>query len=242
MSTPVPTRHGERNQLLLALPASEYGRLAPDLQDVTLGSGAILMEPPGPITHVYFPQQCVVSVLAIATEGPGLEIAIIGNEGMVGLPVYLGARTSASRAISQVADGARRLTVRAFRRALAGGHVLPRLMQRYTVAFLDSVARGAACKQRHSVEERCARWLLMAHDRVGSDRFILTQEFLGQMLDVERPTVSTAAHHLRRAGAIEYSRGRITITSRALLERASCPCYMIMRDEMTRTMRGRGAA
>ncbi len=232
------TRGNERNRLLLALPTAEYARLAPDLESVTLASGAILMQPPGPITHVYFPQRCVVSVLTVVTGEPGVEIAIIGNEGMVGLPIYLGVRHSATRAISQVPDGAHRLTVSAFRRALVGGRVLPKLMQRYTVAFVDAVAHGAACHQRHSVPERCARWLLMAHDRVGRDRFALTQEFLAQMLGVERPTVSTAARRLREAGAIAYSRGRITILNRGALERAACSCYRGMRDELAQTMRG----
>lgn len=224
-------RASEQNQLLRALPRAEYNRLLPGLRDVTLASGEVLFQTGDRIDHVYFPQRAVVSLLAPVSGGAGVEVAIIGNEGMVGLSVFLGAPNAQGQAVSQVPDGARRLTVAAFLRALSRGAGLRRIMLRYADTLLGQVAQCAACNQRHSVAQRCARWFLMAHDRVGADRFALTQEFLGQMLDVGRPTVSLAARHLQTAGAITYSRGHVTVTNRARLEGEACSCYgVIVRD------------
>lgn len=234
MSAITISRRLEQNQLLLALPRSDYERLRPELREVSLPHGTVLFEPRERITHVYFPQECVVSLLTPMHDGPGVEVAIVGKEGMVGVSVFLGTDRSSMQAVSQVADGARRLTVAAFRRALAWGTAFQRIMLRYTETILDQVAQCAACNQRHRVEQRCARWFLMTHDRVGDDQFSLTQEFLGQMLDVERPTVSAAARQLQAAGAIRYSRGRVTVTSRASLEEASCPCYRLMLQDYAR--------
>lgn len=224
-------REPEQNQLLRALPQAEYRRLLSGLRDVTLGHGEVLFETGDPIRYVYFPQNAVVSLLAPVSGDGGVEVAIIGNEGMVGLSVFLGAPTAQGRAVSQVPDGARRLSVAAFLRALSRGPGLRRIMLRYAETLLGQVAQCAACNLRHSVAQRCARWFLMAHDRVGTDRFALTQEFLGQMLDVGRPTVSLAARHLQTAGAITYSRGHVTVTNRSQLEQEACSCYgVIVRD------------
>lgn len=231
MRAAVAPRMPEQNQLLRALPRAEYNRLLPGLTDVTLRHGEVLFDRGERIGYVYFPQRSVVSLLAPVRDGPGVEVAIIGNEGIVGLSVFLGTATSQSRAVSQVPDGARRLSVRAFARALSRGSVLRQIMLRYAGTLLDQIAQCAACNQRHSVSQRCARWFLMAQDRVGADHFDLTQEFLGQMLDVGRPTVSSAARQLSAAGAITYSRGHVTVTSRTQLEREACPCYAaIVRD------------
>ena len=235
------TRHAEQNRLLRALPRSEYRRMLPDLEDVSLPHGHVLFAARERITHVYFPQHCVVSLLTAIADEEGVEVAVVGNEGMVGLSVFLGGGVSTSRAVSQVPNEARRLTVRAFRRALARGGALPGLLLRYAGAMLSQVTQCAACSQRHAVAARCARWLLMAHDRVGRDRFPLTQEFLGQMLDVERVTVSAAARGLRDVGAIRYRRGTITIIDRARLEREACACYRIIADDYARALDGAGA-
>jgi len=224
----------EHNRLLLALPRADYQRLLPALETVSLAHGRVLFEARERITHVYFPQHCVVSLLTLVSDGPPVEVAIVGNEGMVGVGVFLGANTAKTRAVSQIPDDARRMTVRAFRRALIDDAALQRLMLRYTQTLLGQIAQCAACNQRHSVEQRCARWLLMAHDRVGADHFSLTQECLGQVLDVRRPTVSAAARHLYKVGAIRYSRGKISITSRACLERAACMCYRMIDEDYAR--------
>lgn len=229
------TTHSEHNRLLRALPRTDYERLLPALETVSLAHGRVLFEARERITHVYFPQHCVVSLLALVSDGPAVDVAIVGNEGMVGLGILLGARSARTRAVSLIPDETRRMTVGAFRRALTDSAALRQIILRYTQTLLGQIAQCAACNQRHPVEQRCARWLLMAHDRVGADHFFLTQECLGQALDVQRPTVSAAARHLHEAGAIRYSRGKISVTSRARLERAACTCYRIIEDDYART-------
>ena len=234
MSTSDAPRRLEQNQLLLALPRADYKELQKDLQDVTLPQGRVLFESRKRITHVYFPQQCVISLVAPIDGEKGVEVAIVGNEGMAGLSVFLGVDTASIQAVVQIPDAARRLTVAAFQRALARGTAMRRLMLRYSDAMLSQLAQCSACNQRHRVVQRCARWFLMTHDRVGDDQFLLTQEFLGQMLDVERPTVSRAARQLQAAGAIRYSRGRVTVTNRASLEGAACGCYRLIVQDYAR--------
>lgn len=224
----------ERNRLLRALPAADYAALLPDLQAVTLAQGAVLFEARARITHVYFPQRCVVSLLTPTDDGPAVEVGLVGNEGMVGLSLFLGGRTATTQAVLQVPDGAWRLSAAAFGEALARGPALHRLLQAYARTVIGQITQGAACNQRHLVGQRCARWLLMAHDRVGADRFTLTQEFLGQMLGVRRPTVSLAARGLQALGAIRYARGRVTITDRAGLEAAACGCYRLIAADYAR--------
>jgi CRP-like cAMP-binding protein len=227
-------RRPEKNQLLKALPQADYERLETDLREVFRSHGRVLFEPSERITHVYVPQHSVVSLLTPIAEEPGVEVAIVGNEGMVGLSVFLGSDIATMQAIAQIPDGARSLTVEAFRQSIARGTAFRRIMLRYTEAMVRQLARCSACNQRHRAEQRCARWLLMAHDRVGADHFTLTQESLGKMLDVKRPTVSAAARHLQAAGAIRYSRGRVTIADRARLERATCGCYRALVDDYAR--------
>jgi CRP-like cAMP-binding protein len=224
----------ERNLLLLAIPRADYRALLPDLEAVTIPHGEVLFEARTRITHVYFPQRCVISLLAAAGAGPGVEVGLVGNEGMAGLTVFLGGAQSTTQAVLQVPDGAWRLNVAAFVRAAAPGTALGAVMQRYARSVLSQITQCLACNQRHAVGPRCARWLLMAHDRVGGDRFVLTQEFLGQMLGARRPTVSSAAHALQTLGLIHYSRGTITITDRAGLETAACDCYDVMQDDYAR--------
>jgi CRP-like cAMP-binding protein len=149
MRAPTEARHPEQNQLLRALPRSEYRRLLPDIQEVSLANGRVLFEARERIAHVYFPQHCVVSLLTVVDDEPGVEVAIVGNEGMVGLSVFLGAASATNRAVSQVPDGARRLTVAAFRRALSRGPALRRILLRYADTMLSQIAQSAACIQRH---------------------------------------------------------------------------------------------
>jgi CRP-like cAMP-binding protein len=223
-----------QNRLVLALPQADDKRLQAEPRDVFRPHGQVLFEPRERITHVYFPQHCVVSLLTPIADEPGVEVAIVGNEGMVGLSVFLGSDVATMQAIAQIPDGARSLTVEAFRQSIARGTAFRRIMLQYTDAMVRQLARCAACNQRHRVEQRCARWLLMAHDRVGVDHFTLTQESLGKMLDVKRPTVSAAARHLQAAGAIRYSRGRVTVADRGRLERATCVCYSALVDDYAR--------
>lgn len=188
-----PSAHVQRHRLLRAPPAANYDALRPDLHDVTLAHGAILFEARARVTHVYCPQGCLVSLLTSVDGGAAVEVGLVGNEGMVELSVFLGGSVATTQAVLQVPDGASRMTAAGFGRALARGPALHGLMQAYARTMLGQIAQSAACSQRHVVEQRCARWLLMAHDRVGEDRFMLTQAFLGRMLGVQRATVSLAA-------------------------------------------------
>jgi CRP-like cAMP-binding protein len=161
-------------------------------------------------------------------------VGLIGNEGMAGLSVFLGAASATTQAVLQVPDGAWRMEVRTFIRALSRVPALGKVLHQYTQSVISQITQGLACNQRHEVAPRCARWLLMAHDRVGADRFVLTQEFLGQMLGARRPTVSITARALQTLGLIRYSRGTITILDRAGLEKAACSCYDVMEADYAR--------
>ena len=229
--------HGPReNRLLAALPREDYERLLAKLDMVSLAIKQIVYEPNGPIPHVYFPTSAVTSVISIMEDGVGVEVATVGNEGMVGLPLFLGAATTPLQAFCQVPGAAARLKADVFRDEIDRGSPLHGLLQRYTQALLNQIAQSAACNRVHSIDQRCARWLLMTHDRVRADQFLLTQEFLAQMLGVRRASVNTAAGMLQKAGFIRYTRGRITVTDRPGLESASCECYRIIKEDFDRLL------
>ncbi len=227
----------EDNQLLAALDGGERRLLQARLEPVGLTSREVLFEPGQEIRHVYFLRKGLVAAVRDLRSGDGVEVASIGSEGMVGIPLVLGARTTASRLLVQVAGGALRVEADAFRSALEQLPTLRLLLQRYALARLREVAQTAACNQAHTVEERCAKWLLLTHDRVGTPSFALPQEFLAQMLGVHRATVSLVAWALQSAGVITYIRGTITIVDRVGLEAASCACYRIISEEY-RGLRG----
>ena len=225
-----------RNRLLTALPKREYDRLRPDLERVALPLRTILYEADGPITHVFFPLNGVVSLVIIVEGNIDLEVGTIGNEGMVGTPIFLGAQSSPTRAISQIAGEAMRMETSLFQKEMKRRGPLYSLVQRYTQAMINQISHSTVCNHRHSVEQRMCRWLLMSHDRMGSDEFMLTQEFLAQMLGVRRPTVTTVARILQKAGLISYHRGRISVLDRKGLEAASCECYRVVTDELDRLL------
>jgi CRP-like cAMP-binding protein len=225
-----------RNRLLAALPREEYERLLPQLEIVSLTFNDSIYQPGEPIPHVYFPLSGVLSLLTILANGTAIEVATIGNEGMVGLPVFLGAVTTPGSAIAQVPGEAMRMKAEEFREEISRGSPLHALLHRYTQAMFHLIAQTAACNRVHSITERCSRWLLMTHDRVGSNQFVLTQEFLAQMLGVHRPRVNAVARALQGAGLIRYSRGRITILDREGLEAASCECFQVIKGEFDRLL------
>jgi len=231
-STTKPPPHAKQNanQLLAALPPKDYARLRSDLATVPMKLKQSLWEPNQPIEAVYFPIDAVASILAL-TDGHTVEVGTIGNEGFVGLPVFLGATTSPGRAMVQVAGEGQRLDVAVFRGEAHRDGPLRQLLERYTQAFMTQVSQSTACNRAHSVEQRLARWLLIVRDRVERNEFPLTHEFLGQMLGVRRATVSETAAALQRAKLISYHRGVITIRNRAGLERSACECYGIVRKE-----------
>jgi CRP-like cAMP-binding protein len=219
------------NRLLAKLPKKEYQRLLPQLESVTLAFGKILYEPGASIHHVYFPDDSVISLLAEVADRSSLEVGIIGNEGMVGISIFMGVRTARNRAVVQGAGTAMRMKAAALRHETTSVGSLHRLLHRYSHSLLTQVAQSAACNRFHQVNARLARWLLMTHDRLGTDEFQLTQEFMSNMLGVRREGVTAAARLLQRERLISYSRGRIKILNRAGLAAATCKCYRIIRDE-----------
>ena len=219
------------NRLLAALPKREYQCLLPNLEQFPLVFREILYEPGGPIRNVYFPTSGVVALLAAIEDRATLEVGLVGREGMVGVPIFMGVKTSRDRAVVQAAGSAMRMKATAFRRECDKLSSLPRLLQRYTYLRLTHIAQGAACNRFHPVDARVARWLLTTHDRIGADEFRLTQEFLSNMLGVRREGVSKAASTLQQKRLINYNRGALTILNRAGLEAVACQCYRIIKEE-----------
>ena len=217
------------NQLLAALPLKEYQRLLPDLEQVALDFGTILYEPGEVMPYAYFPNQGIVSLLSMVEERSPLEVGMVGNEGVVGIGIFLGVNTSINRALVQGTGTAMKIKAEALRRELKQQSQLSDLFRRYTHSLLAQVSQGAVCNHFHRVEERLARWLLMTQDRIRSDEFRLTQEFLSDMLGVRREGVVRAARVLQKEKLITYVRGQIQILNRAGLEAAACQCYELLR-------------
>jgi CRP-like cAMP-binding protein len=220
------------NSILAALPADEYERIASVLTPVALELGQILYEPHEPIRQVYFPITMVTSLVTILEDGSTVEAGIIGSSGMVGIPVVLGAESSSSQAIIQHSGDALMMPVDSLKNELRRGGQLQQLLLRFTHTLFTQVSQTAACNRLHTVEERLARWLLMIHDRVQEDEFMLTQEFIATMLGSRRAGVTVAAGTLASAGLIGYKRGHIRILNREGLEEASCECYKMGTDEL----------
>jgi CRP-like cAMP-binding protein len=227
-----------RNRLLASLSPDELTRLRPHLEIVHLEQRELLFQPESVIRYVYFPETSVVSLVSTLQDGATVEVGTAGNEGMAGLSVFLAQDTSSVQAFAQIPGGAARLDADTFVQLASGPGELHRLMLRYTQAFLTQVAQTAACNGAHLVEERCARWLLMTHDRVDGNEFPLTHEFLAFMLGVRRAGVSVAMRALQEAGVVDYSRGWVEVVDRVGLERASCECYRVVRAHFDRLLPG----
>ena len=219
------------NRLLAALPITEYQRLLPELEQVTLRFADVLYEPGAGISHLYFPNDSVVSLLAEVADRSTLEVGIVGNEGVAGISVFLGVDKSPHRAIVQGAGTAVRMKASVMREETQGAGDLHRLLLLYAHSLLRQVSQSAACNRFHKVEARLARWLLMSGDRLGSEEFLLTQDFISNMLGVRREGVSKAAGDLQKRTLINYSRGHIRILDRVGLETVSCACYGILKGE-----------
>jgi CRP-like cAMP-binding protein len=226
----------QTNRLLAALPAREYDALLPHLERVHLDSGVIIYRPGEVPRHVYFPLTGIASLVVSMADGSMVEAGTVGREGLVGLTAFLGTDHGPLTTLAQVPGDFARLRAAPFRDAATEGTVLHTLLLRFTQAHYVLTAQSAGCNRLHPVEERCARWLLLTHDRAGADTFQLTQEFLGYMLGVRRPSVTVAAGMLQRAGLITYRRGVVTILDRPGLEEAACECYAIIRDEFVRRL------
>ena len=232
-----PADHNpKQNHLLAALPVAEFNRLAPYLELVSMPLGEVLCESGGKLQHVYFPTTSIVSLLYVLADGATAETAVVGNEGIFGIALFMGGDTTPSRAVVQNAGHGYRLKAQIlkdeFNRA---GHVL-RLFLRYTQALMTQMTQTAVCNRHHSVEQQLCRRLLVSLDRLSSNSMNMTQELIANMLGVRREGVTEAAGHLQRAGLISYSRGRITVHDRPGLEKAVCECYAVVKLEFNRLL------
>jgi CRP-like cAMP-binding protein len=222
------------NRLLAALGAEERERLLRSAKSESLEAHQVLYAPGREITHVYFPVAGVVSLVVKMTDADAVEATTIGNEGVVGIPVILGVSSTTMEGLCQIPGRALKIPAGVVLEEIRRTAGLNRLLLRYAEAMMVQLAQHAACNRSHSMEQRCARWLLMAHDRVEGDEFPLTQQFLAQMLGVRRATVTVIAGALQKAGLIDYRRGRIRIVDRRGLEGAACECYDVVRRVMKR--------
>ena len=224
------------NRLLGLLPRRDYERLRPHLQPMPLDYRQSLYRAHKPIGFVYFIETGVGSLVNTMANGQAAEVGTIGNEGVVGLPLVLGDNRAPTSVYVQVPGSGLRMKATLFEKELERSASMRAVMLRYSHAFFNQVAQSAACNQFHSIQQRCCRWLLMTHDRMQSDHFLLTQEFLAMMLGVQRTGVTAAAGALQRAGLIRYNRGNVTIIDRRGLKQRSCECYGISKREFDRLL------
>jgi CRP-like cAMP-binding protein len=224
------------NRLLGLLPRADYQRLLPHLQPVSLEYRQSLYEANKPIGFVYFIETGVGSLVNTMANGQAAEVGTIGSEGMVGLPLVLGDNQAPTSVYIQVPGAGLRMKATLFKRELAQSASMRVAMLRYAHAFFNQVAQSAACNHFHNIQQRTCRWMLMTHDRMQSDEFLLTQEFLAMMLGVQRTGVTAAAGGLQRADLIRYKRGNVTILDRRGLERHSCECYAVSKLEFDRLL------
>ncbi len=222
------------NRLIAAIPARQLAQLAPSLEIVPLTPRTVLVDSGAPLHHAYFPHGGVICLMAAMRKG-GAETATVGPEGFIGFEALLGSRIASQRVLVQVEGTASRLPIQTLADAAQESASLRGLLLGYVRYFLIQVLQSVACNGLHSVQERFARWLLMAHDRAGTDSFRLTQEFLADLLGIHRPSVTIVARTLQGAGLISYSRGLITITDRKGLEEATCECYDMVRQALNQS-------
>lgn len=225
-----------QNRLLMGLPAAEYDRLLPHLELVPMGLGEVLYESGGLLKHVYFPTTSIVSLLYVMEDGASAEIAVVGNEGILGVSLFMGGETTPSRAVVQSAGYAYRLRADLLKMEFNRADALMRLLLRYTQALITQMAQTAVCNRHHSVEQQLCRWLLLSLDRLSGNELNMTQELIANMLGVRREGVTEAAGKLQRAGLINYTRGHIKVLNRSGLEMRSCECYRVVKAEFDRLL------
>ena len=224
------------NRLLAALPAEVQTRLFPYLKLVTLPLGKVLYESGDTMHHVYFPIDSIVSLLYVMQDGASAEISVVGNDGLIGISLFMGGESTPSRAIVQSAGTAWQLPGQRLKDEFNLHGALLQLMLRYTQALITQMAQTAVCNRHHTIDQQLCRWLLLSLDRLPSNRLAMTQELIANMLGVRREGVTEAASKLQKLGVIEYSRGKITVLDRAHLERLSCECYAVVRKETERLL------
>jgi CRP-like cAMP-binding protein len=227
---------GQENWLLRALPTDVYARILENCETVPLPIKTVVINPDVPLDYAYFPLSGCLSMVSVMDDDTCVEVGTIGWEGMVGLSLIHGVTSVPQRCIVQVAGNMRRIPIELLAAELRDHDELYDILERYAEVWINQVSRAGSCNSVHSIEKRCARWLLLTHDRVETDELPLTQEFLAIMLGVRRASVTAAATSLQKQGLITYRHGKITIVDRAGLERASCDCYTVMRTAYTKLL------
>jgi CRP-like cAMP-binding protein len=235
----VADRTEERNLLLAALPPDEFERLLPKFQRVSLDEDHVLIEPFKPISHVYFPFSGAISLVMSTEQGQHIEAGLIGNEGLTGVCLSLGADWAPMRAVTQTRSYGLEMRAGVFRAEMRCNGPLADAVRRYAQGYMVMLAQGLVCMRAHRIEQRCARWLLMLHDRIDREQVRLTHNALARMLGVRRATVSEVAANLQSRGLVHYERGVMRIMDRAGLERAACECYWVMTSALTRLVPAR---
>ncbi|WP_386065808.1 Crp/Fnr family transcriptional regulator [Tahibacter sp. UC22_41] len=233
LPSPLPA---QTNSLLRALPAEEWARIAPQLELVDMPLGTVLYESGSRLRHVYFPTTSIVSLLYVMKDGASAEIAIVGNEGLVGIALFMGGETTPSRAVVQSGGQGYRLKGQHIKQEFGRAALLQQLLLRYTQALLTQMAQTAVCNRHHSVDQQLCRWLLLSLDRLPTNQLTMTQELIANMLGVRREGVTEAAGKLQSAGLIRYSRGHIVVLDRQRLEARACECYRVVKDEFDRLL------
>ncbi len=232
----LPAPDPKQNHLLDALLIGEFNRLLPNLEHVELPLGKVLYESGGTLSHVYFPTTSIISMLYVMENGASAEIAVVGNEGILGISLFMGGETTSSRAVVQSAGHAFSLKAHLLKVEFSRGGPVQRLLLRYTQALITQMAQTAVCNRHHTVEQQLCRWLLLSLDRLISDELSMTQELIANMLGVRREGVTEAAGRLQHEGIIHYSRGHIKVIDRPKLEKRSCECYQVVKSEFDRLL------
>jgi CRP-like cAMP-binding protein len=225
-----------QNHLLAALPTEDYKRLLQHLELVPMPLGDVLYESGNELRHVYFPTSTIVSLLYVMLDGASAEIAVVGNEGIIGVALFMGGETMPNRAVVQSAGHAYRLKGQLLKNEFSRSGELQHLLLRYTQALLTQMAQTAVCNRHHSLDQQLCRWLLLSLDRLPSNELTMTQELIANMLGVRREGVTEAAGNLQRAGLITYRRGKITVLNRVGLEARTCECYEVVKKEFDRLL------
>jgi CRP-like cAMP-binding protein len=224
------------NRLLAALPSEDYQRILPGLQEVSFSLGQVVYEFGGHLDYVYFPTTAIISLLYTMENGSSAEMGLTGNDGVVGIALFMGGGTMPNRAVVQSAGGALRMKAGLLQDEFARGEKFQHLLLRYTQALITQISQTAVCNRLHAVDQQLCRWLLLSHDRIEADELIMTQELIADMLGVRREGVTVAAGRLQDAGAISYVRGHIKILNRAKLEETVCECYQVVKSEFERLL------
>ena len=230
----VSTKTVKQNQLLAAMPEAEWKRWLPEIEAIDMPLGHVLYEPGSTLSHVYFPTTAIISMLYVLENGASAEIAVVGNEGLIGISLFMGGESTPSRAVVQSAGKGYRLPAQAMKDEFNRGGAVMHLLLRYTQALITQMSQTAVCNRHHSLDQQLCRWLLLSLDRLEGSELVMTQELISNMLGVRREGVTEAALHLQSAGLIKYSRGRISVLDRPGIEKRSCECYGVVKKEYDR--------